>query len=114
MIGNSPIPTIVVPWAIAAIMMIAVGSMTTAGMTAAAIVLPMMPDLGLAPLAAVMAIGSGCLMGNHYNNSGFWVMGQFFHLNTQQSVEYVIIPCAVSSVVCLITVAIMNAVGIFG
>ncbi|WP_369283140.1 GntP family permease [Oscillibacter sp. GMB15532] len=114
MIGNSSIPTIVVPWAIAAIMMIAVGSMTTAGMTAAAIVLPMMPDLGLAPLAAVMAIGSGCLMGNHYNNSGFWVMGQFFHLNTQQSVKYVTIPCAVSSVVCIITVAIMNAVGIFG
>ena len=35
-------------------------------MTAAAIVLPMMPDLGLSSLAAVLAIGSGTLMGNHY------------------------------------------------
>jgi len=48
-IGNSPIPAILVPWAVAAIMMAAVGSMTTAGMTAAAVVLPMVPALGLSP-----------------------------------------------------------------
>ena len=84
------------------------------GMTAAAIVLPMMPDLGLSSLAAVLAIGSGTLMGNHYNNSGFWVMGQFFHLNTKQSVKYVTVPCAVASVICLIAVVILNAVGVFG
>ena len=110
LIADSPIPAILVPWAIAAIMMTSVGSMTTAGMTAAAIVLPMMPDLGLSSLAAVLAIGSGTLMGNHYNNSGFWVMGQFFHLNTKQSVKYVTVPCAVASVICLIAVVILNAV----
>ncbi len=114
LIADSPIPAILVPWAIAAIMMTSVGSMTTAGMTAAAIVLPMMPDLGLSFLAAVLAIGSGTLMGNHYNNSGFWVMGQFFHLNTKQSVKYVTVPCAVASVICLIAVVILNAVGVFG
>jgi len=53
-------------------------------------------------------------MGNHYNNSGFWVMGQFFHLNTKQSVKYVTVPCAVASVICLIAVVILNAVGVFG
>lgn len=114
LIADSPIPAILVPWAIAAIMMTSVGSMTTAGMTAAAIVLPMMPDLGLSSLAAVLAIGSGTLMGNHYNNSGFWVMGQFFHLNTKQAVKYVTVPCAVASVICLIAVVILNAVGVFG
>lgn len=70
--------------------------------------------LGLSSLAAVLAIGSGTLMGNHYNNSGFWVMGQFFHLNTKQSVKYVTVPCAVASVICLIAVVILNAVGVFG
>ena len=114
LIADSPIPAILVPWAIAAIMMTSVGSMTTAGMTAAAIVLPMMPDLGLSSLAAVLAIGSGTLMGNHYNNSGFWVMGQFFHLNTKQAVKYVTVPCTVASVICLIAVVILNAVGVFG
>ena len=66
------------------------------------------------PAAAVLAIGSGTLMGNHYNNSGFWVMSQFFHLNTKQAVKYVTLPCAVSSVVCLIVVVILNTVGVWG
>jgi GntP family gluconate:H+ symporter len=113
-IGNSPIPGILVPWAVAAIMMTAVGSMTTAGMTAAAIVLPMMPALGLSPLAAVMAIGAGTLMGNHYNNSGFWVMGQFFHLNSKQSLKYVTLPCAVASVIAIIFIALANMAGLLG
>ncbi|MBD8988118.1 MAG: gluconate transporter, partial [Clostridiales bacterium] len=114
LIQNSGVPGLLIPFLVGAIMMTAVGSMTTAGMTAAAIVLPMMPDLGLSPLAAVLAIGSGTLMGNHYNNSGFWVMGQFFHLNTKQSVKYVTVPCAVASVICLIAVVILNTVGVFG
>ena len=114
MVGNSPVPAILVPWAVAVIMMSAVGSMTTAGMTAAGIVLPMLDALGLSPLAAVLAIGAGTLMFDHVNNSGFWVMGQFFHLNTKQSVKYVTVPCAVASVICLIAVVILNAVGVFG
>ena len=113
-IGNSPIPGILIPWAVAVIMMTAVGSMTTAGMTAAAIVLPMLPDLGISPLAAVLAIGAGTLALDHVSNSGFWVMGQFFHLDTKQSLKYVTIPTAVASVICIIAIAIFNAVGLLG
>lgn len=113
-VGNSPIPAILVPWAIAAIMMAAVGSMTTAGMTAAGIVLPMMGTLGLSPLCAVLAIGAGTMMFNHYNNSGFWVMGQFFHLDSKQSIKYVTLPCAVASVICIIAIALLNMAGLLG
>jgi GntP family gluconate:H+ symporter len=114
MIGNSPIPGILVPWAVAFIMMTAVGSMTTAGMTAAGIVLPMLPSLGISPLAAVLAIGAGTLALDHVSNSGFWVMGQFFHLNTKQSLKYVTFPTFVASVICIIAIAIFNAVGLLG
>ena len=114
MIGNSPIPGILVPWAVGAIMMTAVGSMTTAGMTAAGIVLPMIGNLGISPLAAVLAIGAGTLMGNHVNNSGFWVMGQFFHLDTKQSLKYVTLPCAVASVIAIVFIMIINTVGLLG
>lgn len=114
MIGNSPIPGILVPWAVALIMMSAVGSMTTAGMTAAGIVLPMLPNLGISPLAAVLAIGAGTLAFDHVSNSGFWVMGQFFHLDTKQSLKYVTIPTFVASVICIIAIAIFNALGLLG
>lgn len=113
-IGNSPIPGILVPWAVAAIMMTAVGSMTTAGMTAAGIVLPMLPSLGISPLAAVLAIGAGTLMVDHVNNSGFWVMGQFFHLDTKQSLKYVTFPSVVASIICIIFIAIINMAGVLG
>lgn len=66
----------------------------------------MMPD-GLSSLAAVLA-SAVAPDGQHYNNSGFWVMGQFFHLNTKQSVKYVTVPCAVASVICLIAVVILK------
>ena len=95
-------------------MFTAVGSMTTGGMTAAGVVGPMMVTLGLSPISTVLAIGAGTMIFNHVNNSGFWVMGQFFHLNTKQSVKYVTVPCAVASVICLIAVVILNAVGVFG
>ncbi len=113
-IGNSPIPAILIPWAIAAIMMTAVGSMTTAGMTAAGIVLPMLPALGLSPLAAVLAIGAGTLMVDHVNNSGFWVMGQFFNLDTKQSLKYVTFPSVVASIICIIVIALLNVADILG
>ena len=113
-VGSIAVPPILIPWTIAAIMMTAVGSMTTAGMTAAGIVLPMVSALGISPLAAVLSIGSGTLMGNHYNNSGFWVMGQFFNLDTKQSLKYVTIPCAIASIICIIAIAAFNAAGLLG
>ena len=83
-------------------------------MTAAGIVLPMIGNLGISPLAAVLAIGAGTLMGNHVNNSGFWVMGQFFHLDTKQSLKYVTLPCAVASVIAIVFIMIINTVGLLG
>ena len=114
LVTNSPIPTILIPWAIAVIMMTAVGSMTTAGMTAAGIVFPMVDALGLSPLAATLAIGAGTLMINHVNNSGFWVMGQFFHLDTKQGLKYVTVPCVVASVISIAVVALFNSLGLLG
>lgn len=112
MISNSGIPGILIPFMIGAIMMTAVGSMTTAGMTAAAIVLPMLSALGITPLAAALAIGAGSLMINHVNNSGFWVMSQFFHLDTQQGLKYVTFPCIVASIICFIVIFGLSAMSL--
>ncbi len=111
-VAKLSIPGILIPWAIGAIMMTAVGSMTTAGMTAAAIVLPMMTSLGISPLAATLAIGAGTLMLDHVNNSGFWVMSQFFSLNTQQGLKYITIPGVVASVISVIVLLVLSVVGI--
>lgn len=53
-------------------------------------------------------------MVDHVNNSGFWVMGQFFNLDTRQSLKYVTFPRVVGSIICIIVIAQLNAVGILG
>lgn len=113
LITSIGIPGILIPWAIAVITMTAVGSMTTAGMTAAAIVLPMMPTLGITPIATTIAIGVGTLMLNHVNNSCFWILGQFFHLDTKQSFKYVTFPCALASILGIVLVFACTAIGLF-
>lgn len=112
MIIDSKILPILVPWGVAVIMMTAVGSMTMAGMTAAAIIHPMLGGLGLSPLMATMSIGAGTLMLNHVNNSGFWVMGQFFNLDTKQSIKYVTIPCVVASIFIVLMLVGLSSMGI--
>ena len=93
--------------------MTAVGSMTTAGMTAAGIVLPMIGGLGISPIAAVLAIGSGTMIFNHVNNSGFWTISQFFNLNLKQAIKYITIPDALGGIICITMITIFSALGIF-
>jgi len=101
-----------VPWLIGAIMMIAVGSRTTAGMTAAGIMIPMMGVLGLTPLQLALLIGSGTLVGSHVSDSGFWVSTQLYNLNTAQGFKYITFIQSAAGVVSFIIVAVLTAAGI--
>jgi GntP family gluconate:H+ symporter len=112
LVTSSNILPILVPYLTAVILMTAVGSMTTAGLTAAAIILPMMDSLGLSPMAATLSIGAGTMMVNHLNNSGFWIMSQFFNLNTKQGVKYITVPCAVASIISIIVLMILVSMGL--
>ncbi|MCR1899367.1 GntP family permease [Irregularibacter muris] len=112
LVDGIPIPGILIPFLLGVLMMTAVGSMTTAGMTAAALVYPMLPVLGLTPLAATLAIGSGTLALNHVNNSGFWVTSQFFNLSTKQTLKYITFPHAVAAVINILVIWVLSSVGI--
>lgn len=106
------VPGILIPFLIAVVMMTAVGSMTTAAMTSAAIVLPMLPTLGLSPVSAALALSSGCLIFNHVNNSGFWIAAEFFNLNLKQALKYLSIPLVVAGVMSFLLVALFTSIGI--
>ncbi|MGE4470763.1 MAG: GntP family permease [Desulfovibrio sp.] len=103
---------IMIPFFTASILMTAVGSMTTAGLTAAAIILPMMESLGLSPVAATLAIGCGTMIFSHLNDSGFWIMTQFFNLNTTQGLKYLTLPRAVGGVISFIALCIFVSLGL--
>jgi GntP family gluconate:H+ symporter len=108
----SNILPVLIPYFAALILMTAVGSMTTAGLTAAAIILPMMNSLGISPVAAVLSIGAGTMALNHVNNSGFWIMTQFFNLDTKQGIKYVTIPTFVASIIAIAALTIFVSLGL--
>lgn len=72
---------LVVPFAIAFILKTAQGSSTVAIITAASIVAPMLPGLGLnsesGKLFTMIAMGAGSMMVSHANDSYFWVITKF-------------------------------------
>ena len=71
-VASSNLPSIVLPFVISAIVLIAQGSATVALTTASAIVLPLMPALGLSPEMAVIAIAGGSFCGVFPQGSYFW------------------------------------------
>lgn len=111
-IASTNILPVLIPFLIAAVLMTTVGSMTMAALTAAAIVTPMLGTLGISPELAVLAIGAGSLTLNHLNNSGFWIMSQFFNLTTKQGLKYVTIPTFVGAIFAIVTLLILGSLGL--
>jgi H+/gluconate symporter-like permease len=76
---------IFVGWFIAALMRVALGSATVAGLTAAGIVLPIVQGSNVRPELMVLALGAGSLMFSHVNDTGFWMFKEFFNLSVKHT-----------------------------
>lgn len=76
------------PFLIAAALKTAQGSSTVALITAASIVAPLIDSIGLgaefSKAAVVIAIGAGAAVVSHANDSFFWIVTQFSHMDIRQ------------------------------
>ncbi|HEY0271897.1 MAG TPA: gluconate:H+ symporter [Chitinophaga sp.] len=84
-LGGLHTSPIVLGWTLAAIIRICIGSATIAGVTAAAIVAPMVAASGANPCLMVLATGAGSLMFSHVNDSGFWLFKEYFNLTVKET-----------------------------
>ncbi|TDW96277.1 gluconate:H+ symporter [Dinghuibacter silviterrae] len=85
-LSHAPLSPLVLGWGIAAMIRVSVGSATVAGLTAAAIILPLMgqhPELH--PELMVLSIGAGSLFCSHVNDGGFWLFKQYFNLSVRET-----------------------------
>lgn len=73
-----PIPPVVIPFLIAALMRIALGSATVALTTTATLMAPLLTTVGLDPMMAAMATCAGGISFSYFNDSGFWVFNGMF------------------------------------
>lgn len=88
MATQSHISPVLLSWLIAGLIRVATGSATVAMTTAAGIVAPIaaaMPGVNLELL--VLATGAGSLILSHVNDSGFWLIKEFFNMTVTQTLK---------------------------
>jgi Gnt-I system high-affinity gluconate transporter len=79
------IQPLIAAWSIAAIIRVALGSSTVAGLTTAGIVAPMIVSSGVDPNMMVLATGAGSMMFSHVNDPGFWMFKEYFNMSVKDS-----------------------------
>lgn len=102
------IPPLIMGWLIAAIIRISLGSSTVAGLTAAAIVAPMISKYHINPNLMVLSIGAGSLVLSHVNDSGFWLYKEYFNLSIKDTLRSWTMMETLVAVIGLIGVLVLN------
>lgn len=111
-VAASGFPGLLVPFVIGAVMECAVGSRTTAGMTAAGLCLPMLDSLGISAVACAVMIGAGTMIVSHVNDSGWWVSQSMLNMDMTRTFKYNTLVGGVAGVIAGIVGAIFITVGV--
>lgn len=105
---------IFLPFIIAAALKTAQGSSTVALVTTSAILLPLLPSLGLATdmgkVLTVMAIGAGAMTVSHANDSYFWVVSQFGGMDVKTAYKTQTVATLLQGIITIITVFIASLI----
>jgi Gnt-I system high-affinity gluconate transporter len=105
-----PIDPLILGWLIAGVIRVSLGSATVAGMTAAALMKPVVEAGGVDPNLMVLAVGAGSLMFSHVNDSGFWMAKEYFNLSLKDTLKSWTLMEGIVGVVGIIGVLILEAV----
>ena len=110
LITQTGLPSIFVPYLVAVLLSVSNGSATVSLLTGSAIILPLLPSLGLSPVMATLAIAAGSSFFYHTNASHFWVVVRANDLQMKEGFDVCSIPTALGSVAGFIAVWIMSVV----
>lgn len=106
--GASAFAPIVLVWVIAAILHIAVGSVTLSAMTAAGILAPVAATLGLDPILIGLAAGAGALFCIHVTSNTFWLLQTFLGQSVRGALKSTTVGVSVASIVALGVVLVLS------
>ncbi len=99
--GAPVVLSILLAWFIAALLHLAIGSVSVAAITAAGIIAPILGSLGIAPVVIGLAIASGSLFALQVNSNFFWMFKSLLGLSTQGSLKTLTAVTTIASVVSL-------------
>jgi len=99
---------LIMAWIIAAIMRFSVGSATVGMMTSAGIILPVLThNPTIDPALVAVAVGSGAIGFSHVNDSGFWIVKEFFGMSVTDTFKTWTASTTIAGIVSLIALLIL-------
>lgn len=105
------LPSIMLPFVIGIVGNMITGSTTVGVITAASLVAPMLPALGLSPEAAMLAGASGSVIIKYVNSSYFWVCTSLSRVPVNEAIIGYGGATLIGGIVSFITVWVMWAIG---
>ena len=99
--GAPVILSILLAWFIAALLHLAIGSVSVAAITAAGIIAPILGSLSVAPVVIGLAIASGAMFALQVNSNFFWMFKALLGLSTKGTLKTLTVATSIASVVSL-------------
>jgi H+/gluconate symporter-like permease len=101
--AKTAVPLLMV-WVIAAVLHVALGSVTLAAITAAGILAPVIPLIGLDPVLVALATGAGSLFAVHLTSNTFWLLQSIMGQTTRGTLKTCSVGVSVASVVAILLI----------
>ncbi len=99
--GVPVVVSILLAWFIAALLHLAIGSVSVAAITASGIIAPILGSISVAPVVIGLAIASGAMFALQVNSNFFWMFKALLGLSTKGSLKTLTVATSVASVVSL-------------
>lgn len=107
LLSQTSLSPLVLAWITAALIRVAVGSATVAGLTAAGIMLPLVQQ-GTSPELLTLAIGAGSITFSHVNDGGFWLFKEYFNLSVKETLRSWTVMETGISIIGLVGILLLN------
>ncbi|VXB27954.1 GntP family permease [Nocardioides sp. AX2bis] len=108
--GAPVIVSILLAWLIAAVLHLAIGSISVAAITAAGIIGPIMGQLDAPAVIIGLAIGAGALFALQVNSNFFWMFQTLMGVSTRGALKALTLVTALASVIALPLIAALSLV----
>lgn len=107
--ANTAAPLLMV-WLIAAVLHVAIGSVTISAITAAGVLAPVAPVIGLAPVLIALAAGAGALFAVHVTSNTFWLLQSLLGQSVRGTLKTCSVGVSVASVVAILVILPLSLV----
>ena len=108
--GTSDLLAILLAWLIAAVLHLAIGSISVAAITAAGILAPILGSLDVPAVVLGLAIGSGALFALQVNSNFFWMFHTLLGLTTEGTFKALTLVTVLASLVSLLLILTLSLV----